>query len=211
MYEKKIVLSLCDYSGVWSDPYRKAGYDVLQVDTKLGYDARLWPSTISDRPRLPREFADIQEFIGKVYAVLSAPVCTVFAGSGAKHPRTDADMVQALALVDASFRLACVLEPEVFCLENPVGKLQKWIGPPLMRIQPWQYAGHADIPESEAYTKRTCLFGWFNTDLPLAEVEPIHGSMLWRNYGGKSERTKEMRSITPQGFARAFYAANSKT
>jgi hypothetical protein len=29
------------------------------------------------------------------------------------------------------------------------------------------------------------------------------------NLGGKSERTKELRSITPKGFAKAFYDANS--
>ena len=28
--------------------------------------------------------------------------------------------------------------------------------------------------------------------------------------GGKSERTKELRSMTPMGFARAFCAANSR-
>jgi hypothetical protein len=96
----------------------------------------------------------------------------------------------------------------VFALENPVGKLPKWCGDPIMRFHPNDYAGFADNPDSEAYTKRTCLYGHFNTDLPTAYREPILGSMLWRNYGGKSERTKEKRSMTPQGFSRAFFEAN---
>lgn len=202
------VLSLCDYSGVWSEPYRKAGYDVIQVDLKGGMDARLFPSQASLQARLSSQFDDIAPYIGKTRAVLAAPVCTVFAGSGAKHARTDADILEGLSLVDACYRIAVATRADIFCLENPVGKLKKWIGEPLMRFQPYEYAGWADTPELEAYTKRTCLWGWFNTDLDYRPVEPVLGSKLWREYGGKSERTKEKRSVTPQGFARAFFHAN---
>jgi hypothetical protein len=206
---KNIVISLCDYSGVWSEPYRNAGYEVYQIDLKLGGDAILFPSAMSSAARLPRQFADIGEFIGKVYAVLAAPVCTVFSGSGAKHPRSDDDIRAGLSLVDACYRIATVTECDVFALEQPVGKTRKWIGEPIYRFHPYQFAGLADNPSEEAYTKRTCLFGWFNTQLAESPVDPVDGSKLWRQYGGKSERTKEMRSITPQGFARAFYNANN--
>ena len=181
----------------------------MQVDNKLGKDATLFPSDMSEKPRLPRDFADISDYIGLTHAVLAAPVCTVFSGSGAKHPRSDDDIRQGLALVDACYRIATVTEATVFALENPVGKLRKWIGEPIYRFQPYQFAGYADNPQEEAYTKRTCLFGWFNTSLKESPVDPVDGSKLWRMYGGKSERTKEMRSITPQGFARAFFLANS--
>lgn len=101
------VLSLCDYSGEWSRPYREAGYDVIQVDKKLDNgDAILFPSGVSDTARLPRDFADIQEYVGKPRAVLAAPVCTVFSGSGAKHPRTDDEIRQGLQIVDARYRFA---------------------------------------------------------------------------------------------------------
>jgi len=203
----RYVISLCDYSGVWSQPYRDAGYTVIQVDTKLGGDARLWPSKMSNEPRYSREFLDIAPYIGRTRMVLCAPVCTVFSGSGAKHRRSDDDMREALALVDACIRIATVTGSD-WALENPVGKLYKWLGPKAMTFQPCDYALHADNPDSEAYTKRTLLWGQFNTDLPLGRVEPVLGSKLWRDYGGKSERTKELRSITPQGFSRAFYMAN---
>ena len=209
MTDKRIVISLCDYSGVWSEPYSEAGYDVVQVDLKHGQDARLWPSKQSNLARLPREFDDIGAYIGKTYAVLAAPVCTVFSGAGAKHPRTDEDIIQGLSLVDASYRVATVTGATVFALENPVGKLRKWCGEPLLRFQPYTYAGYSDNPLSEAYTKRTCLWGWFNPSLPENPVDPILGSKMWSDYGGKSERTKTMRSMTPQGFARAFFKANS--
>ena len=209
MPERHYVISLCDYSGTWCQPYRDAGYTVLQVDLKTGGDAVLFPSGISEHPRLSRDFADIREFQDKTHAVLAAPVCTMFSGSGAKHARTDTQIRQGLSLVDACIRVAVATKAPIFALENPVGKLNKWLGDPIHRFQPYQYAGWADNPENEAYTKRTCLYGWFNTLLPENTVEPIHGSMLWRMYGGKSERTKEKRSMTPQGFSRAFYMANS--
>lgn len=34
----KTILSLFDYSGHWSKPYKDAGYDVYQCDIKLGID-----------------------------------------------------------------------------------------------------------------------------------------------------------------------------
>ena len=36
------VLSLCDESGIISEPYREAGYDVLRVDLSNGADVRLF-------------------------------------------------------------------------------------------------------------------------------------------------------------------------
>lgn len=205
---KRTIISLCDYSGRWSQPYLDDGYDVIRVDIKTGHDARLWPSDISLEPRFSSQFKDIRQYTGKVQGILAAPVCTVFSGSGAKHKRSDDDMLTGLSLVDACVRLAYATECEWWALENPVGKLIKWLGDPLLRFNPSDYAGHADDPDSEAYTKRTLLFGDFNPNLELASVDPVLGSAMWTNYGGKSERTKMMRSMTPIGFSRAFKEAN---
>lgn len=197
---RPFILSLCDYTGVWSAPYREAGYKVLQIDLKHGEDARLWPSRPSEKHRTPNEFEDIREYIGKVRGVLAAPVCTVFAGSGARWPRSDAEIREGLALVDACVRLDWVLKPDFFALENPVGKLTKWLGPCLYSFQPYEFG--------DPYTKRTCLYGRFNTNLKKHNVPAVEGSRMWSRYGGRSEYTKQQRSITPSGFARAFYEAN---
>jgi hypothetical protein len=59
----------------------------------------------------------------------------------------------------------------------------------------------------EAYTKRTCLWGNFNE--PEEKEKPnLLGSKMWACYGGKSERTKELRSMTPRGFSEAFFRSN---
>jgi hypothetical protein len=102
-------------------------------------------------------------------------------------------------------------------LENPVGRIGRLtgIGEPALRFHPCHYAGWNPDPDKDAYTKRTCLWGSFNSNLEMKPVEPVfytlggkRGSWVWAKLGGKSERTKELRSVTPLGFALAFAAAN---
>ena len=194
----KIILDLAGGTGGWSRPYSDAGYDV-RVITLPDNDARLWPSQPSKAPRLPNGFNDIVEYIGNVYGVLAAPVCTCFSGSGAKHLRTDEQILEALSLVDACLRIIQTVKPKFWAMENPVGKLRKWIGPPKMSFNPYDYG--------DPYTKKTLLWGEFK-ELTKTPVEPTEGSKLWSMYGGNSAHTKEMRSITPQGFTNAFFKAN---
>jgi len=178
----KTILSLCDLSGNWPQYYREAGYDVVQIDLKLGHDVRLMPYV--DR---------------SVYGILAAPPCTVFAASGARWPRTEQDYAEALAIVDACLRAVAIYKPVFWALENPVGKLVRWLGPPRVYFDPCDYG--------DPYTKKTALWGEFTVP-PTCRVTPTEGSKMHTQYGGKSERTKTARSMTPLGFAKAFYEAN---
>lgn len=184
---RKIILDLCGGTGAWSQPYREAGYDV-RVVTLPAHDCRLY------------------EYPGPVYGVLAAPVCTHFSGSGAQYwPQKDRDgrTLEALALSDACCRIILITKPQAFwVLENPVGRLRKWMGPPIIYFDPCDYG--------DPYTKKTCLWGHFNPP-QLNRVEPVkvcnQGSWV-QKLGGPSERTKTLRSITPHGFAQAFFRAN---
>lgn len=67
------------------------------------------------------------------------------------------------------------------------------------------------IIKMNAYTKKTGLWGEFNRNMLRKPVEPVMGSKFgspMMRYGGKGSRTKEERSNTPEGFAKAFYEAN---
>lgn len=134
-----------------------------------------------------------------VWGVLAAPPCTVFALSGNRWHRSDDDYRENLAVVDACIRIAFACKPKWWALENPVGTLVNWLGKPRMYFNPCDFG--------DPYTKRTCLWGDF-TEPTRAPVEPTEGSKLWAKYGGRSARTKLMRSMTPEGFARAFFEAN---
>ena len=183
-FAEKVIYSLCDYSGNWVRYYKDAGYDTRCIDLKNGQDVRLLL-----RP-------DVQ-----VYGVLAAPPCTVFAGSGAKWRalRPVSEVLEGLSIVDACLRFIYACDPVFWALENPVGWLNNYIGKPKMYFDPCDYG--------DPYTKRTGLWGKFNVP-ERTPVEPVEGSKLHLNYGGRSERTKTMRSITPLGFAEAFFKAN---
>ena len=185
----KTILSLCDHSGNWPRFYREAGYNVISLDIKNGDDVRL----------LERKYE-------RVYGILAAPVCTVFASSGARWPRTLDEMREGLALVDACLRAVVIYRPTLkfWALENPIGTLKRYLGQPRMYFNPSDFG--------DPYTKRTCLWGDFVIPSSLfvspQPVEATEGSKMWARFGGKSEATKAARSATPLGFAQAFFEAN---
>ena len=194
----KTILSLFDYSGRWSDPYHNRGYNVFRVDIKLGID--ILDLSPDDMP------------FDEVYGILAAPPCTDFAGSGAQYwgaKDLDGRTEASLRLVDKVLEFVDYYNPTFWALENPVGRLPKLrpsIGAPWY-FNPCEFAGWLPDPSTEAYTKKTGLWGTFN--LPEKKpVEPSLGNSPIMRYGGKSERTKELRSMTPRGFSEAFMLCN---
>jgi hypothetical protein len=193
------IISLFDYTGNWPLPWKEAGHKVVQVDIKHGHDI------LKINERWLKD-------LGPVYGVLAAPPCTDFSVSGAQYwPAKDMDGRTALSLklVKKTLWIVKRLQPNLsfWAMENPVGRLNKLV-PALIHYGPWYFQPHW---YGDPYTKKTGLWGVFNRNLPRTDVDPIkacaQGSWL-QTLGGKSERTKELRSTTPMGFARAFYEAN---
>lgn len=199
-----MILSLFDRSGVWPRHYAEAGERVVTVD--------LWPALPGTMyPRREHFCCDIRAIgahgygWGDVRICLMAPPCTHFANSGARwfaekdrDGRTNADV----ALVNAALLFVSHSRPSIWALENPIGRLRRLIpelGAPPLTFDPCDYG--------DPWTKRTQVFGRFNPDLPRSPV-PAMEFWGWRKLGGKSERTKILRSTTPAGFARAFHEAN---
>lgn len=172
----KLILDLCAGSGAWSAPYRQARYLVRRID-------------------LPEDVRLIRYERARVHGILAAPPCTVFASSGARWLRTPEQIRDALGVVDACLRAVAIYRPTWWALENPVGTLRRWLGPPTMRFDPCDYG--------DPYTKRTLLWGSFNLPKP-AGVIPTEGSKMHKL---SSSQARE-RAITPPLFAQAFYEAN---
>lgn len=183
----RTILSLCDFSGNWSRPYEQAGYQVIRVDIQHGQDVRLM-----ERIHLP------------IHGILMAPPCTHFAASGARwwSEKGESAVLDGLAVVDACLRSVAIYQPEWWVLENPVGRLRRWLGPPAWAFDPCDFG--------DPYTKRTHLWGHFTPPMPLFAatarnpVAPTLGSLIHR----MSSSQKNERSATPTGFARAFFEAN---
>ena len=186
---------MCGGTGSWAKPYKDAGYDVRTI-TLPEHDIR--------DQNLQNELIAL-----KPYGILAAPPCTHFSGSGAhtwKAKDRDGRTLEDLSIATACLMIIAKANPVFWALENPVGRMRRWFGAPVMYFNPCDYG--------DPYTKKTCLWGNFNPP-KQRKVEPVfvtrggkRYSPIFASTGGKSARTKELRSIPPAGFAKAFYEAN---
>lgn len=177
--------------------------------------------------RLQHRIEEAMEAGYMPHGLLMAPPCTDFSNAGAwtwksKDERPAGDEYEGFTQTELSIALASIgvelanLYPfQWWALENPPGRIESLI-PELkehrrLMFQPHHYG--------DPYTKKTVLWGNFNADLPRNDVDPelvtikagdhyYQASSMWAKTGGKSERTKTLRSNTPAGFANAFFAAN---
>jgi hypothetical protein len=159
----------------------------MQVDIKHGQDVRTLP------------------YPGRVHGILAAPPCTHLAASGARWwaGKGGGALLEALALADACLRYAALCRPVWWALENPVGRLARFYGKPAYTFQPADFG--------DAYTKKTCLWGVFTPPLPIfvgenRAVAAVEGSKMHRLPPSPERAT--LRSMTPAGFARAFFEVN---
>lgn len=198
----KVVLSFFDLTGKWSQPWEEAGYQVyrfdIQADPNMGDVNNFSVEFFSDW------FGD---FDGQdIYAILAACPCTDFAVSGARHfaaKDKDGRTVASVKLVHQTLAAIEYFRPAIWAIENPVGRIEKLGGLP-----PWRLSFDPNHL-GETYTKKTLIWGRFNADLPIAPVEPVDGSKMHKQYGGKSLATKNARSATPEGFSYGFFQANN--
>ncbi|CDS48897.1 hypothetical protein [Polaromonas sp. CG9_12] len=191
----RTILSLFDLSGEWSKPWREAGYNVQTFDIQTGQD-------VND---FSVEYFTENYDLSEVYGILAAAPCTDFSSAGSRFFKTkDADgrSEASKALVFKTLQTIEYFRPAIWALENPVGRIVSLTGIPdaRMSFQPHHFG--------EPTTKPTMLYGNFNAELPLANVAPTEGSKTDKQ-GGKSQATKNARSVTPEGFAYAFFMANN--
>lgn len=184
----KIILDLCGGTGSWSRPYRDAGYDVRLV-------------TIPDH--------DVRLFIPPkgVYGILAAPPCTHFSIAGNrlwKIKDADGRTFNDVTILTACLMIISRTKPTFWAIENPVGRMKKLLGGPDFTFNPCDFG--------DPWTKKTYLWGEFTapkkTPTPVPEPEIGHNKGWIYKLGGKSERTERLRSVTPPGFAKAFFKAN---
>lgn len=233
------LLSLFDYSGNWSQPYRDAGWDVVQVDIKIpawipcpdgcgdywctlhnqhACDCNCPPLDDWDGDAYSSAYdgLDIMSFPYKSFdrfdGILIAVPCTDYSLSGAQYWKKkdeDGRTEKSNQLVRKSLEIVKYFKPDFWALENPAGRINKCVpelGNPSYWFNPSDYG--------ENYTKKSYLWGKFTPPMALfgqglGKPVPVNENFIMK-LGGKSERTKELRSVTPPGFAKAFYNANHK-
>ena len=160
---------------------------------------------------------------------MAFPVCTDMAVSGAAHFKRKAELDPDFQTKAINYAVDCAMLFEdlgvPYFIENPVSVLAtKWRKPD-HRFHPYEYGGyipddqleHPRWPEyiapRDAYPKKTCLWtgnGFVMPDKVSVTVKQGYAKQHLK-LGGKSQRTKDIRSATPRGFAIAIYEANRES
>ena len=170
----------------------------------------------------------IKEIAGcnNIKFIFGFPECTQLAVSGAAHfeKKRKADpkfQDRAMSLVHLC-RLLGESYKKPWALENPVSVIStKWRKPDY-KFDPFEYGGHLPyndvhptypeyIKPRDAYPKKTCI--WSGNGFVMPEKRPVKVNSGYSNQhnklGGKSLKTKNIRSATPRGFAQAVFEVNS--
>jgi len=172
------------------------------------------------------------EFSDKVIFGMAFPVCTDLAVSGAAHFAKKAEADPLFQEKAARHAIDCAdLFDDLGCpyfVENPVSVLStKWRKPDYS-FHPYEYGGYIPedeaehpqwpeyIPARDAYRKKTCL--WTGNGFKMPEKKEVDCSDYYGNgyskpmmkLGGKSMKTKNIRSATPRGFAKAVCEFNKR-
>jgi hypothetical protein len=157
-----------------------------------------------------------------------------WAKKAAENPAFQTEAAYHAARLGEIFdRIGADLVP--YYIENPVGALSRLWRKPNHKFDPVDYSGYLPkddvhprypqyIPARDAYTKKTCLWagGGFRMPTMVRDAEPTHliytrsqkgkgtkFAPMAGKLGGTSQRTKDIRSETPRGFATAVFEANA--
>lgn len=220
-----IIWSLFDGSGIMGLPWAEAGHTVYCFNSSEAnhgeYIVRMEHENI--------KYIDVwidagfPHFVAKAGIpfpdiIFSFPDCTFSANSGSKHERAEEDIKTLLDSCELVESMANLFNCRWF-VENPVGKLcTKWRKPNFY-FDPYQFGGymgpddkpyHPKMPLFDGYTKKTGIWCGNGFIKPEKQNGPINIGCFWgwKWLGGKSTKTKQLRSLTPRGFARAVYEAN---
>ena len=233
---KKAVF-LFDYTNIMAKPWADAGYLCYCFDGQhnegVNHSAHeniktvgMWFSNEVTGDISGDDVNKIKSITGSdVSFVFGFPECTDLAVSGAAHfaKKRDSNPAfqdEAMVLV----KLVKELGDSYYCpwaLENPVSVISSMWRKPDFYFNPFEFGGylpiddiHPDYPEyikpRDAYPKKTGI--WHGNGFIKPANKPVvcdaGYSDQHKKLGGKSLKTKNIRSATPRGFAQAVFESN---
>lgn len=230
-----VIWSLFDGSGIMGLDWAKAGHTVFCFNADTAdhgeYEIKMQhPNLHYVNHWIDEAFDPVgavvyldgnrQVVVEKPDMIFAFPSCTELAHSGAQHERDESAVELAVNNAKLVEKLG-LLYGCPWMVENPVGLLSTKWRKPNAYFHPFEYGGymredekpyHPKMPAFDGYTKKTCL--WFGNGfvMPTKCPGPVNIGFFWawKYLGGKSARTKQLRSLTPRGFARAVMIANAK-
>lgn len=194
----KTIISCFDKSLVFVQPWAAHGYLCYCVDIQH-------PKGETKDGNIIKVGADVLDWLPPRKNIVFAaffPPCTDVAVSGARwfKDKGIGALINALKLFEVSIKLAEWCNTPWF-IENPVSTISTYWRKPDYTFQPYEYG--------DPYTKKTCLWAGGGFIMPPKNniVKPVEGSKMWLL--PPSDARSDLRSITPQGFARAVFEANA--
>lgn len=211
--------------------YEVWSFDGQNKDTDICNWHKRWawfePERLDEQARKILETVRRDRRDARVVLVVGFPECTDLAVSGSRHfarklaadPDCQKKATELAKLVEAVGNAASA----PWFAENPVSVLSTLWRKPNHIFHPYEYGGylpehdtHPLYPEiinpRDAYPKKTCL--WTGNGFRMPPKRPVKVpcnpdgtvaySEQYKKLGGKSLRTKNIRSATPRGFAIAL-------
>lgn len=213
--KRGIIVSLFDLSGRMLEPWVSAGIEVYAVDIQH-------PSGIAQIDGVNYVGANVLDCISswfpqgrEVSIAFGFPPCTHTAVSGARHFKAKGapKAAEAFQLIARCHELLNWFDAP-YAWEQPVSTTSTYVGKPNHTFDPCEYAGYLEEGDCDRYTKKTCLWtggGFIMPEKkPLAPVKVCKQGSWVQKLGGASQKTKNLRSATPRGFAQAVYEANAQ-
>lgn len=168
--------------------------------------------------------------------IFAFPVCTDLAYSGSKHwagkAATNPNFQTSAAMPFFKIEELANALKSPYMIENPQSRARKLFREPDFSFDPYMYGGYLSvnephpeypdvIPLQDRYEKNTCIWHGNGFVEPTKNsIDPVYAlykrgdgrtlkvSPIVAKTGGKSLKTKNIRSATPRGFARAVFYAN---
>lgn len=223
----KRLISLFDESGNMVRPWAEAGWDCTCVDILNETNFELVGEGVIHYINLDLNNSDSFRLLAdrEPKIIFGFPPCTDLAVSGSMHFQKKADVdpffqSRAVTLARVVERLGNFTKAPWF-LENPISVMSSIWRKPDYYFHPYDYGGY--LPEDDVhprwpeyiaprdhYRKKTAIWAGNGFIMPPKKSlgDPGEDSKQHRKLGGKSAKTKQIRSETPRGFAQAVYEAN---
>lgn len=210
-------LFLFEHLGLASEPFTRRGYSTCIVDILNKGDNPKATYTL-DWNILERK-DDLKEIAQNARFVFGMPPCTDLTNAGAKH--WDTKFKQNPKFLDEAEELFMtpveIAGDRPYAIENPVGLMSARWREPDFKFNPNEYGGYLPdddvhplwpqyIEPRDAYPKETCIWKGNYFLIPPTRTIPIlpGWSKQTTKLGGKSLKTKIIRSASPRGWFEAL-------
>ena len=209
-----IAVSLFDKTGAMLEPWHEAGFEcwALDVQHQFNYDnggvTEVKPNFYKlhydlSRPWMPPFSKD------KIAFVSAFPPCDHLAVSGARWFKGKGlrKLAQSIELFATAAEF-CEWANAPYLIENPVSNISSHWRKPDHNFHPWHFTGYES---KDNYTKKTCLWTGGGFMMPEPDIDNELGEPDNRIHAcPPGPERANFRSMTPKGFAKAVYIANTQ-